>query len=77
MLFTGSVVVACSLVRWFMGFWLCLFGSSLHFGALGLQFDMFILSRWFGACCFLLLDSALQGWDPVLVVGAVLFFLDY
>jgi hypothetical protein len=36
MLFTGSVVVACSLVHWFIGYWLCLFGSSLRSGALGL-----------------------------------------
>jgi hypothetical protein len=36
MLFTGSVVVACSLVHWFMGCWLCLFGSGLHFWALGI-----------------------------------------
>jgi hypothetical protein len=30
MLFTGSVVVACSLVRWFVGCCVLLFGSSLR-----------------------------------------------
>jgi hypothetical protein len=53
---------------------LCFFGSSLPFGALGLQLGMFVLSRWFGACCFLLFDLALQGWGPASVVGAVFFF---
>jgi hypothetical protein len=32
MLFTCLV-----LIHWFIGCWLCLFGSSLRFGALGLQ----------------------------------------
>jgi hypothetical protein len=40
------------LVRWFVGCWFCLFGSGLRFGALGVQFGLFVLSRWFGACCF-------------------------
>jgi hypothetical protein len=39
------------------------------------QFDMFVLSRWFGACCFLLFDSTFQGWGPATMVGA--FLLDY
>jgi hypothetical protein len=65
------------LVHWFVGCWLCLFGSSLCFGALGVQFDLFMLSRWFGACCFLLFDLPLQGRGPALVVGAIFFFLDY
>jgi hypothetical protein len=78
MLFTGSVVVPCSLVRWFVGCWFCFFGSGLRFGAMGMQLSMFVLSRWFGACRFLLFDSTLQGWGLALVVGAVfLFFLDY
>jgi hypothetical protein len=73
MLFPGSVVVACSLIRWFIGCWLCLFGSSLRFGALGLQLGLFVLSRWFGACCFLLFDSTLQGWGPTPIVGDIFF----
>jgi hypothetical protein len=56
-----------------MGCWLCLFGSGLHFGALGVQVDLFVLSRWFGACCFFLFDLALQGWGPNPVVGAIFF----
>jgi len=61
MVFTGSMVVACSLVCWFLGCWLCLFGLGLCFGALGLQFVLFVLSCWFGACCFLLFDLVLHG----------------
>jgi hypothetical protein len=65
------------LVRWFVGFRFYLFGPGLHFRAFGVQFNMFVLSRWFGACCFLLFDSALQGWGPAPMVGAFfLFFLD-
>jgi hypothetical protein len=56
MLFTGSVVVACSLVRWFVGCWLCLFGSILRFGAPALQLGLFFISHWFGACYFILFD---------------------
>jgi hypothetical protein len=74
MLFTSLMVVAYSLVRWFVDCWLCLFGSGLRFGALGLQLGLFVLSRWFGACCFILFDSALQSWGPASVVGAVFFF---
>jgi hypothetical protein len=62
------------LVRWFVGCWLCLFGSSLRFGALGMQLGLFVLSHWFGACCFILFDSALQGLGPTPVLGAVFFF---
>jgi hypothetical protein len=76
MLFTGLMVVSCSLVRWFVGCWLYLFGSGLRFGDLALQLGMLVLSRWFGAYCFLLFDSSLQGWGPASVVGVV-FFLDY
>ena len=74
MLFIGSMVLTCSLARWFVGCWLCLFSSGLCFGVLGVQFGLFMLSLWFGACCFLLFDSALQGLGPVAVVGAFLFF---
>jgi len=74
MLFIGSVVVACLLVRWFVSCWLCLFGLGLHFGVVGLQLGMSVLSRWFGACCFLLFDSSLQGWGVVSVVVAVFLF---
>jgi hypothetical protein len=59
MLFTSSVVVACSLAHWFVSCWLCLFGSSLRFGSLGMHLWLFVLSRWFGACYFLLFSSAL------------------
>jgi hypothetical protein len=33
-----------------------------------------MLSRWFGACCFLLFDLSLQGWGPTSVVAAFFFF---
>jgi hypothetical protein len=56
-----------------VGSWFCLFASSLRFGALEVQFDPFVLSRWFGACYFILFDLALQGWGPAAVVGAFLF----
>jgi hypothetical protein len=75
MLFTGSVVVACC---WFVGSSVagcfCL-AQVYDFGALGLQLGLFVLSRWFGACCFLLFTSALQGWGPAPTVGAVFFLL--
>jgi hypothetical protein len=61
--FVGSSVVAC-----------CCLAQVYEFGALGLQLGMFVLSRWFGACCFLLFTSALQGWGPAPTVGAVFFF---
>jgi hypothetical protein len=51
-----------------------LFGWGLRFGALGVQFGLFVLSRWFGPCWFLFFDSALQGWGAAAVVGAFLFF---
>jgi hypothetical protein len=75
MLFVGSVVVAFSLVRWFVSCWLCLFGVGLRFGALGLQLGLFVLCCWFGACCFLLFTSALQGWDHAPTVGAIFFYI--
>jgi hypothetical protein len=59
MLFTGSVVVACLMVPWFVGCWFYLFVSGLCFGDVGLQLGLFVLSHWFGACCFLLFDSTL------------------
>jgi hypothetical protein len=34
-----------------------------------------VLSHWFGPCCFLLFDLALQGWGAVAVVEAFLFYL--
>jgi hypothetical protein len=80
MSFTGLVVLVGSLVCgllvvfvW-LGFTL---GSGLRFGALGVEFGMFVLSHWFGVCFFLLFDSSLQGWGPAPVVGAVFFFLNY
>jgi hypothetical protein len=44
----------------------------------GVHFNLLVFSRWFGPCCFLLFDSALQGWGATMVVGAFLFsfFLD-
>jgi hypothetical protein len=79
MLFTSSMVLAGSLVRGFVGCWFYLFGWGLRFGALGVQFSMFVIFGCFGPCCFLLFDSALQGWGAVAVVGDFLFsfFLDY
>jgi hypothetical protein len=72
---------------WFSG--CCLFAGSLvgqllvvfvwlkfTLWALGLKLGLFMLYRWFSACCFLLFDLSLQGWGPALVVGAG-FFLDY
>jgi hypothetical protein len=59
---------------WFVGCWFCLFGSCLRFGALGVHFGMFVLSRWSGACCFLFFDSALQGWGLAAVVGDSYWF---
>jgi hypothetical protein len=75
MLFTGSVVVPWSLVRWLVGCWLFLFGLSLRFWDPGLQLGMFALSRLFGAWCFLLFTLALQGWSPVPTVEAILLLL--
>jgi hypothetical protein len=46
--FIGSSVVGC-----------CCLVEVYKFGALELQLSLFMLSRWFGACCFILLASAL------------------
>jgi hypothetical protein len=53
------MVLAGSLVHGFVGCWFYLFGWGLRFGALGVQFGMFVLFGCFGPCCFLLFDSAL------------------
>jgi hypothetical protein len=37
------------------------------------QFELFMLLGFFGPYCFLLFDSALQGWGAVMVVGDFLF----
>jgi hypothetical protein len=36
---------------------------------------MFVLSHWFGACCFILFDSALQGWGPAPVAGDIYIYI--
>jgi hypothetical protein len=75
----GDTYVVC----WFGG--CCLFvGSSVvgsfclaevyNFWALGLRLGMFMLSRWFGVCCFLLFTSALQGWGPAPTLGAGYYY---
>jgi hypothetical protein len=61
--FVGSSVVAC-----------CCLAQVYEFEALGLQLGMFVLARWFVACCFLLFTSALQGWGPAPTVGVFFFF---
>jgi hypothetical protein len=53
----GSVVVACLLGSSVVG--CCCLAQVYEFGALGLQLGLFVLSRWFGACCFLLFASTL------------------
>ena len=35
---------------------------------------LFVLPRWFVACCFLLFASTLQGWGLALIDGAIFFF---
>jgi hypothetical protein len=45
----------------------------LRFGALGVQFSLFVIYRWFGAYCFILFDLALQGWGPMMAVGYFFF----
>jgi hypothetical protein len=42
---------------------------------LGVQFDLFMLSRLFGPCWFLFFDSALQGWGATIVVGDFFFWI--
>jgi len=56
-----------------------LFGLGLRFVALGVQFSLLVLTRYFGPCCFILFDSSLQGWGATTVVGDFIFsfFLDY
>ena len=67
-LFVGSSVASC-----------CCLVQVCEFEVLGLQLGMSMLPRWFVACCFLLFDSALQGWGAAAVVGAFVFslFLNY
>jgi hypothetical protein len=50
------------LVRWFIGSSVagcCCLAQFYEFGALGMHSGLFVLSRWFGACCFLLFSSVL------------------
>jgi len=76
MLFVGSVVPAGSLVHGLLVLFVWLGFTLWGPGGAVCPIHGFLL---FGACCFLLFDSALQGWGPPMVVGAFLFsfFLDY
>jgi hypothetical protein len=64
-LFTGSLAASFSLVRWFIGCFLLLFGSTLQ----GLGSAPAVGPV--GTCCLLLFASSLQGWGPAPAVGAV------
>jgi hypothetical protein len=71
MLFIGSVVLASLLVR---GLLVVFVWLEFTLWGPGVQFGLFVLSCWFGSCCFLLFDLALQGWDLALMVGPIFFF---
>jgi hypothetical protein len=65
------------LVRWFVGSSVascCCLAQVYGFEASGLQLVLFVLARWFVVYCFLLFTSGLQGWGPVMTVGAGFFF---
>jgi hypothetical protein len=76
MLFVDSVVLVGSLVCGLLVLFVCLGFTLWGPGGAVQPVRAFSLS---GACCFLLFDSALQSWGPMVVVGAFIFsfFLDY
>jgi hypothetical protein len=71
MLSTDSVVLVGLFV---LGLLVMFLWLEFTLWGMGVQFVMFLLSRWFGACCFLFFDSVLQGCSPVAVVGDFIFY---